>query len=186
MFLLNPTAATVPIVRISKGDVPATLARIDAVWRKQSPEVPIKRRFADEQFDLAFQAFSRLNSAFAVLAIFASLIAVMGLIGMTLHVIRRRMHEIGVRKTLGARSAQIYAMLLRNFAIPVVIANIVVWPIVFPLMSGYLGIFANRTSLSVMPFFGSLFVSVVVACIAVSVQSLRAARMKPADVLRYE
>jgi putative ABC transport system permease protein len=186
MFLLSPTAATVPIVRISKGDVPATLARIDAVWRKQSPEVPIKRRFADEQFDLAFQAFSRLNSAFAVLAIFASLIAVMGLIGMTLHVIRRRMHEIGVRKTLGARSAQIYTMLLRTFSVPVVIANIVVWPIVFPLMSGYLGIFANRTSLSIAPFFGSLFVSVVVACLAVSVQSLRAARMKPADVLRYE
>jgi putative ABC transport system permease protein len=186
MFLLNPDAASVPIVRIAKTDVAAALQRIDEIWRAQSPEVPIKRRFADEQFDIGFELFGRLNNALGVLAVFASVIALMGLIGMTLHVIRRRMHEIGVRKTLGARAGQIYAMLLRGFSAPVVIANLVAWPIVFPLVSGYVGIFANRAALGFGPFAWTLFASIAVTCIAVSAQSLRAARLNPADVLRYE
>jgi len=183
-YLANPEAATIPIVRIGKNDVPGALARIDAVWREQAPDVPLRRRFADEQFALSFQVLATLNSGLAALAIVASAIAAMGLIGMALHATRRRMHEIGVRKTLGAKAGQIYAMLLRSFSMPIVIANVAVWPLVYALMSAYLGIFATRTSLTPVPFLLTLFASLVVACLAVSAQTWRAARLKPIEVLR--
>jgi putative ABC transport system permease protein len=185
-YLLSPRAAVIPIARISKHDVAAALGRFDSVWREQAPDVPLRRRFADEQFTLSFQALATLNSGLAVLAIMASAIAAMGLVGMALHVTRRRLHEIGVRKTLGARAGQIYAMLLRSFSMPVVLANLAVWPLVYALMSAYLSIFSTRTSLGAGPFLMTLFASLVVACVAVSAQALRAARLKPAEVLRSE
>jgi putative ABC transport system permease protein len=186
-YMLNPQAASIPIVRISRqSDVTDTIERIDAVWKSLAPDIPLRRRFADEQYDLSFGALSGLNKALAMLSIIAAAVAVMGLIGMAFHVTRRRMHEIGVRKTLGARGIQIYTMLLRSFSVPVVIANLAVWPLVYVVMNAYLSVFATRNSLTPFPFLVTLIGSLVVACLAVSVQSLRAARMKPADVLRYE
>jgi putative ABC transport system permease protein len=186
MYFMNDQFAVVPIIRIAKEDVLRALSGIDRVWHALAPEVPIKRRFADEQFDLGLQAFARLNSSMSMLALFACGIAVVGLIGMALHSTRRRLHEIGVRKTLGASVSQIVAMLLRNFLKPVVIANVLVWPLVYALMSAYLSIFANREPLTLAPFATSLVISILVACIAVGAQTVRAARLRPADVLRYE
>jgi putative ABC transport system permease protein len=186
MFLMNPDAALVPIVRVSNSDVLGAVSRIDRVWQRLSADVPIKRRFADEQFDIGFEAFARINRALAMLALFASAIAVVGLIGMALHVTRRRLHEIGVRKSLGASVSQILSMLLRNFLKPVVIANVIVWPFVYAMMSAYLSIFANQGSLTFVPFVSSLLISLVIACIAVAAQTVHAARLRPADVLRYE
>lgn len=185
-YLLNSRAAVVPIIRVAREDVATGVANIDNVWRQLSPNSPIKRRFAEEQFDLGFELFAALNNAFTALALFASLIAIMGLVGMAVHVTQRRMHEIGVRKALGARASQVFIMLLRSFSIPVVVANLLVWPVVYVVMSGYLGIFANRGALSAAPFIVTLLGSIAVAWLAVTAQAARAARLQPSKVLRYE
>ena len=59
------------------------------------------------------------ESAFAAFCVFALVIAVVGLFAMSQVVAARRRHEIGVRKTLGAATAQIVFMLLRSFSLPV-------------------------------------------------------------------
>jgi putative ABC transport system permease protein len=186
IFVLSPEAAVVPVARISKSDVPATLAAIDQLWHRLAPEVPLKRRFADEQFDIGFEAFTRINQSLAMLALLASAIAVVGLIGMALQVTSRRLHEVGIRKSLGASVVQILWLLLRSFLKPVVIANLLMWPLVYSVMSLYLSMFSSRTPLTLQPFLGSLVVSVVIACTAVGAQTIRAARLRPAEVLRSE
>ena len=50
---------------------------------------------------------------------------------MAIHMTERRMGEIGVRKTLGASAAKVLAMLLKDFSTPVLIANLLVWPLAF-------------------------------------------------------
>jgi ABC-type lipoprotein release transport system permease subunit len=56
----------------------------------------------------------------------------------------------------------------------------------FIAMRLYLSMFVQRTGLSVMPFVVSLVTTVLIAWLAVAAQATRAARMKPATVLRYE
>jgi ABC-type antimicrobial peptide transport system permease subunit len=53
-------------------------------------------------------------------------------------------------------------------------------------MSPYLSIFMYRIALTLWPFALSLIVTLLVAWACVGFQSWRAARVKPADVLRYE
>jgi putative ABC transport system permease protein len=105
---------------------------------------------------------------------------------MSLQVIGRRQHEIGVRKTLGASVHNIVRLLLIDFSKPVVAANFIAWPLAFVAMSGYLSLFAQRTTLSVVPFALALLLTVLIAWIAVGAQSTRAARLSPATVLRSE
>ena len=66
------------------------------------PQIAIKRRFADELLGEALATFELVSSVFAGITVLALVIAVLGLIGMSIHSIGRRTHEIGVRKTLGA------------------------------------------------------------------------------------
>jgi putative ABC transport system permease protein len=186
VYLLNPGAARVPLIRLAPGDVVASAAAIDSTWKALAPEVPLRRRFADEQFERSFQFLNIVGTALAGLAGFASFIAIIGLIGMALHVTRRRTHEIGIRKSLGAGVGQILWMLLRNLSKPIVIANLAVWPLVYLAMRGYLSLFAKSAGLSPVPFVFSLLVTLLVAWLAVIAQAAGAARLKPATVLRYE
>jgi putative ABC transport system permease protein len=185
-YLLSPDAAVNTVVRISKRDVAQGLASIDSVWKTLAPNEPIKRRFADEQFETTHRILNVINDTVGALAIFASVIALMGLIGMALHIIRRRTHEIGVRKTLGASVGQILWLLLRSFSKPIVIANLAVWPLVYVAMHGYLSLFAVSSAMTLTPFIASLVITLLIAWAAVALQATKAARMNPASVLRNE
>ncbi|MET0984783.1 MAG: FtsX-like permease family protein [Steroidobacteraceae bacterium] len=174
------------LIRISHRNVAATLARIDALWNQLSPNVPLKRRFVDELFEESYEILRNINSVFSGLALFACLIAVMGLFGMAIHITGKRRHEIGVRKTLGGSTRQVCAMLLKDFFKPVLIANLLAWPVAFVAAQVYLSLFSNRIALTPVPFVLSLAITLLIAWIAVGVQAWRAARVLPARVLRYE
>jgi putative ABC transport system permease protein len=184
--LLNPEAAAVTVLRVSQHDLPATLSAVDDVWRAFAPEIPLLRRFADEQFEQSYSFLNALNAVFAFLACLASAIAVIGLVGMTLHLIERRTHEIAVRKTLGASTRQMLWLLFRGFAKPIVLANVIVWPLAFGAMRMYLGMFDHSFGLGWAPFVVSLGGTLLVAWLAVGGQVVRAARLSPVKVLRYE
>jgi putative ABC transport system permease protein len=186
LYLLNPTVAQTPLIRLSKDNIAAGLAEIDAVWDRLAPNIALKRRFLDEQFEINYQIFQWLTNTFAGLAAFAFVIGAMGLVGMAIHVASRRMHEIGVRKTLGAKPIQIVTMMLSDFCRPIVIANLIAWPIAFLAVQAYLSVFAHRIELSILPFALSLIVVLLIACLAVLGRVIRASRLNPATVLRYE
>lgn len=174
------------IIKVSKDNVAAALKHIDDTWAKLAPTVPIKRQFMDERFDEGFKMFNVINTVFFALAIFAVIIASMGLIGMATFVVGRRFNEIGVRKTIGATTGQVLRMLLWDFSKPVLIANVIAWPLAFFMAKGYLSLFVTRVPLTVVPFLISLLVTLAIAWGAVAHQAIRAARIKPAAVLRYE
>jgi putative ABC transport system permease protein len=174
------------IVRLAAQDVAGGVAAIDAMWRRLGARTPLQRRFMDEMFDDSYEQFARVNQVFAVLAAFAFFISIVGLFGMAIQVAGRRVHEIGVRKSVGATKAQMVGMLLRDFARPVVIANLVAWPLAYVGAQAYLSVFIQRIGITPAPFLLSLGIVVLIACIAVGGQALRAARANPAEVLRFE
>jgi putative ABC transport system permease protein len=185
-FALTPDMASLPIVRLSKTDVPAALKEVESVWNEFAPGVALKWRFADDLQNEAYRLFRLIGAACTGIALLALAVAVLGMIGMSVHVIGRRTHEIGVRKTIGASAGRVVAMLLQDFSRPVVIANLVAWPLAFIAMRYYLSVFTYRIDLSLAPFVASFALTVLIACLAVIVQAARAARPSPAIVLRHQ
>lgn len=173
-------------MRIDPGNIANALEQIDALWRRLVPKVPVARRFADEYFDDAYSNFVQVNRTFAGLALAALLIGTTGLFAMALLAASRRVHEIGVRKTLGATTGEMMLMLLASFAKPVFIANVIAWPFAYIAASAYLNVFIDPIRLTPAPFVGALAVTVLVAGIAAGAQTLAAARTMPARVLRQE
>ena len=180
LYELQPSTATLPIVRIAAGEGAAALEEIESVWNDLAPSVALKMEFADQTLNRAYAYFGMVTSVFLRVAMLALAISVLGLIGMSIQVIGRRQHEIGVRKTLGASVTSVVRLLLTDFSKPVVIANLIAWPMAYFVMNLYLSVFTLRTGLSLTPFLLSLASTMAIAWIAVSAQATRAARMKPA------
>ena len=174
------------IIRLSRDDVSGGLKAIKALWARLVPGIPFKYDFMDTLFDQGYAVFGNVFQAFTGLALFAFLISAIGLFGMGSHVASRRRREIGVRKTLGASTRQIAVMLLTDFSKPVIVANLIAWPVAYLAANAYLNVFIHRIALSPAPFALSLAVTVLIAWAAVGTQAFRAARVKPSIVLRYE
>ncbi|HUL81088.1 MAG TPA: ABC transporter permease [Gammaproteobacteria bacterium] len=174
------------IVRIGAGDISGGVAGIEAAWNRLGARVPIQRRFMDEAFNEGFEKYARLNQVFVGLTGVAFFISIIGLFGMAVQVAGRRTHEIGVRKSVGARKWQVVLMLLRDFSKPVLVANLIAWPLAYFAAQPYLHVFIQRVSLTPLPFVASLVIVLLIAWAAVGSQAWRAARANPATVLRFE
>lgn len=186
-FYVLRTGLSFQIVRLSAQDVSGGVAAVDALWKRLSPTgAPIIRDFMDELFSESYENFGRINQVFAGLALLAVVISVIGLFGMAIQVASRRVHEIGVRKSVGAHTNQIVAMLLRDFSKPVLVANLIAWPLGYIAAQQYLSVFMQRIGLTPVPFVLSLGAALLIAWLAVGGQALRAARVSPAHVLRFE
>jgi putative ABC transport system permease protein len=110
----------------------------------------------------------------------------LGLIGIATHAMAQRSFEIGVRRTLGASARQVLAMLLRDFGKPILIANLLAWPLAYVIAKAYTSLFADRVAITISPFVTSLLLGLAIAWLAVLKQAIGAARMNPATVLRHE
>ena len=64
----------------------------------------------------------------------------------------RRTKEIGILKVLGARTRDIVRLLVWQFCQPVLIANVIAWPLAFWAMRNWLNGFDDRIALTLLPF----------------------------------
>jgi putative ABC transport system permease protein len=183
LYGLAPVAAEIALVRVSRQNLAAALRHIDATWESLVPKAPLRREFMDALFAFFYQSYANVSAVLTGLAAFAFFISVMGLCGLAIHVTSRRQREIGIRKTLGASAKGVVMMLLVDFAKPVLIANVIAWPFAYFVGRAYLNQFVQQTAVTVWPFMLSLVITLCVAWASVGFQALRAAAVKPANVL---
>jgi putative ABC transport system permease protein len=76
--------------------------------------------------------------------------------------------------------------MLKDFGKPVVIANLIAWPLAFLAANIYLSVFMHRIALTPLPFVLSLVLTLLVAWLTVGGQALKSSRVRPAEVLNCE
>ncbi len=113
-------------------------------------------------------------------------VAAMGLFGIAAFMAAHRRQQVGIRKTLGATSLQVALGLIQDFCKPVIVANLLAWPLGFMAATSYLDAFSQRAELGPEPFLASLGLTILVALLAVASQVITAAKTQPARVLRHE
>ena len=115
------------------------------------------------------------------------LFSCMGLMGLATYLTERRTKEIGIRKILGASSANIMWRMTREFLLLVTIANVISLSLITfgwnkALQTGLLFI----TPINAGTYILAVTVSLFTAFLAVGTQTLKAAWANPANSLRYE
>jgi len=173
-------------IRLTGADVEGTLVAIDTIWRELGPNVPIIRRFLDDDFEALYSGERRQGQLLTLFSLLAVAIACLGLYGLASYSTMRRTKEIGIRKALGAGVGDIVALLTAEFGLLVLMANVIAWPVAYFAMQRWLSGFAYRIELEPFVFIASGLVALAVASMTVALVANRAARAKPVASLRYE
>jgi putative ABC transport system permease protein len=185
VYVYAGEAAGVFSVRVS-GDMPAALAYIDRTWHSFLPNLFNSRSFLDDKFAKLYAANQRQGEIFGIFVAIAIFIAGLGLFGLAAFTAGRRTREIGIRKVFGARTRDVTFLLLWQFSIPVLIANVIAWPIAWYYLHGWLQGFAFRISLSPLYFISTGLAALLIAWATIFVHAHRVARANPINALRTE
>jgi putative ABC transport system permease protein len=186
VYVYAPDWPQIVSIRIDAGRTQEATAYIDRTFRAFVPNVPVTRSFLNDSFDRLYSGDAKQGLMFAVFVGVAIVIACMGLFGLAAFTAGRRTKEIGIRKVFGARVRDVVFLLLWQFSIPVLIANLIAWPVAWYYLHGWLEGFAYRIPLSPLYFLGAGLVALVIAWATVFSHARRVAGASPINALRYE
>ena len=186
MFSYDPSTLRVGSIRIEGGNIMDTVEEIEAAWKRVVPEYPIQGRFLDEVFEDVYNILKFMNMALAGFAFIALALASVGLFGLAAFMAAQRTKEIGMRKVLGASTAQIARLLVWQFSMPVLWALAIALPAAYFASTQYLNFFAERIESPVLVLIVAGALAVTLAWSTVAGHAIRIARSNPIMALRYE
>ncbi len=174
------------LVRTKAGKTKDALASLQKICKSVNPDFPFTYQFSDEEYTKLYnneQIVSKLANYFAFLAIF---ISCLGLFGLATFTAEQRTKEIGVRKVLGASIANIVSELSLSFLKPVAIALLIAFPIAWYSMNSWLQGFAYKIDIEWWMFAMAGILTIGIALLTVSYQSIKAALVNPVKSMRTE
>ena len=186
IFDVYPARAQFLLLKLDGRAMPETLTALGRLWRAAGHELPFGFAFESQTIQDLYKDVITQSVAIAVCAGLAILIACVGLFALAAFTTERRTKEIGVRKAMGAGTADVVRLLLWQFTKPVLWANLVAWPLAFWAMDHWLHGFAYRVGLPAWLFLAASGAAVLIAWATVAIHAWMAARATPATALRYE
>jgi putative ABC transport system permease protein len=174
------------IVRIKTADVHHLINDIKSKWTAYNANTPFSYSFLDQQFASLYSTEEHSGQIFTSFAVIAIIIACLGLFGLAAFMIRQRVKEIGIRKVLGASTTSITTMLSAEFLKLILIASLISFPITWFAMNKWLQDFAYRTTIHWWVFLLAGSISLLVAAVTISFESIKAALANPVKSLRSE
>jgi len=173
-------------VRFSTGQTSNLISNAKYLWGENLGDYQFEYFFLDQDFNRQYQSEERLMQVFIIFALLTIVIAGVGLLGLISFIVLSRIKEIGIRRVLGANASSIARLLSKEFVMLVIIANLITFPMVWYFGNKWLNDFAYHLDINPVIFLITLFITLFMAIATVIVQTIKAGRMNPVDVLKAE
>jgi len=165
---------------------PEALASLEKTWKNTFPNAVYDYHFLDDAIEKEYVVEGMIYKGFTLFSILAISIGCLGLFGLMSFIISRKKKEIGLRKVLGANVAQIISFFSKEFIQIVVLAFVLAVPFVYYMMNLWLEGFTYRITISIWMFLGGGVLTLFIALVTCSFQSIKAAFSNPINALREE
>lgn len=173
-------------LRIGGGNFSEAIEILETTWNKFAPGQPFEYRFLDQSIDAQYaieKKVGKIMTSFSILTIF---IASMGLFGLAAFTAEQRTKEIGIRKAMGASVSQIILLLSKDFLKLVAVAFVFASPVAYLLSKRWLEDFEYHIDINLWIFAGAGLLTVLIAWLTMSYQSIKVALTNPSKSLRTE
>jgi putative ABC transport system permease protein len=174
------------LARVKAGTEQETLTHLGKIYQEFNPGLPFEYRFLDEDYEKLYVSESRVAVLSQYGAGLAILISCLGLFGLASFTAERRLKEIGIRKVLGSSAWEIVYLLSGHFTRIVFTAILIALPISYFAGKEWLDSFAYKITLEWWYFIGAGLAALLIACITVGTQALKAAQVNPTQCLKEE
>jgi ABC-type antimicrobial peptide transport system permease subunit len=173
-------------LKLSSSNIVETVANIRNKWREMSPGTPFEYSFMDEKFQSLYRSELQLKKAAHIATILNLIIVFLGIFGVVAFTLTKRTKEIAVRKVLGANVGNIIGLFIRDYAILILLANMIAWPLTYIITNKWLQSYAYRVNQDIVPYlFVCLFIFIT-AFSMIAIQCFRAGVANPVKSLRTE
>ncbi|MBC7947106.1 MAG: FtsX-like permease family protein, partial [Chitinophagaceae bacterium] len=162
------------------------LNHLKKVWATAAPDLPLQYAFVDDKINQQYGNESKMQGVFYGFAGLSLLIACLGLFGLSIYVVERKIKEIGIRKVLGASVPGIINLLSKDFLKLVLISVLIATPLSWFLMNEWLKDFAYRITIDGWVFMIAGWIAIFIALFTISFQAIKAAIANPVKSLRTE
>jgi putative ABC transport system permease protein len=173
-------------LKLDASNIDAAIDHLSKTWKNIVPDVPLRYSFVDQGISRQYGNEQTMESIFYVFSGLALLIACLGLFGLSTFVVERKIKEIGIRKVLGSSVTGIVGLLSKDFLNLVLISILIASPLAWYFMNNWLQDFAYRISISLWVFLFAGIISLLIALLTVSIQSVKAAMANPVESLRAD
>ena len=173
-------------IKLEKGNPAEALASVEQVWNRTIPNQAMNYTFLEEEFAQMHADVQRMGSIFNSFALFAILVACLGLFALSAFMVEQRRKEISIRRVLGAPFKNIYQLLTLDFLKLILVSIGIAIPIGWYLMNRWLEGFAYHINIGWEIFSLAALIALGVAIVTISYQSIGAALLKPTKGLRTE
>lgn len=173
-------------IRVAGDQMEDVLPWVEEKRSAFNPAYPIEYSYLSDELEALYKEEKII---FALVLTFTALIiflSSLGLLALSAYMTTKRTRETGIRRVMGASQNQILSLFLLQFSKWVVISNIIAWPLSFFVMKNWLQNFTYRIEFPFWTFILSLLLSLTIAVITVSWQSIKVSRMNPAASIRAE
>ena len=174
------------LVRTDPGQTAQALAGLKQLSRQLNPAFPFTYQFSDEAYQRLYKSETMTGTLSHYFAFLAILISCLGLLGLAIFTAEQRTKEIGIRKVLGAGTAQLFILLARDFLLLVLLAFVIATPVAAWAMQRWLEGYAYYAPLSGAIFVVAGLLAVAIALLTVSYHAVRTALANPVKSLRNE
>ncbi|HWB93621.1 MAG TPA: ABC transporter permease [Puia sp.] len=182
----KPAASKTLVIRLHGGNTAGFIDWLQATGRKFKPDARLEVAFLDDNFAHLTRKERVLGNAITFFTVMAIVLAILGLIGLTLFTIERRTKEIGIRRVLGANDRNILTLVSGNFIRLAAIASAIALPVSWWLINRWLNNYAYRVSISAWTFFKTELLILLIAFAVIGILTIRAIAANPVKALRSE
>ena len=173
-------------IRLTAQNYSKTISAIESTWKEFVSNNPLQYYFLDADFEQMYKQEKQNAQMAVIFSILAVFIAALGLFGLTSFTVEQRTKEIGVRKAMGSSITGIYITISREVIILVSVSALIAWPVVYFWAGKWLQNFYYKITLGLFTFIIGLAIALGIAVLTISYRILRAARINPAQSLKYE
>ena len=186
IFTLQEDSLGILNIHLAPENQALTVRQIQEIWNRLVPAIPISQSFVEDRFSEFYQADAQRAEMFAYFSLFAILVSCLGLYGLASFTAERRVKEIGIRKVMGARVRDIVKLLTFQFSKPVLLANLIAWPVAWYFADQWLAGFVYRIDLSPIYFMAPGTAALAIAVLTVAGHAFKTAVANPISALRHE
>ncbi|MEO5979382.1 MAG: ABC transporter permease [Chryseolinea sp.] len=186
LVLMRRPSAIFYSMKLQSADRGKTLAAVQNAWKKSFHDSPFDYFYLDKFFNKQYELDDRFGKVFTLFTALSIMISIIGLLGLASFIASMRIKEIGIRRILGSTISQIILLLSKGFLLPIVVSNLLAWPIAWWVMDHWLQSFPYRVTIDLMLFPVVGFFVILAALLSVSSQTAGAALSSPSKTLKHE
>lgn len=173
-------------IKIAPDNQNKTIDNIRSSCISISPDFEFDYAFLDTQIKELYKSDLNVRNSIGAYSIVAFLIALLGLLGLMLFIIRKKIKEVNIRKLHGASVSDILKLFLKEQLRIILISNAIAIPVSVFIVNKWLENFSYRVDIGFLVFLKTLIVTLIFNVLVISVLVVKAQKTNVVEALKNE